>query len=110
MKIKLLAIIFLSILNLESCCYNRECEKGALNIALVSFSFSDIDTLIFRRFLLNSNYLSPLDTMLIGDINIFNPYIRNDSIYLSTYNSSNFKFQIQIKITDFQNIINFNVY
>jgi hypothetical protein len=85
----------MTILFTASCCYEVNCEQDSLKFTLISFSGSEIDSLIFRRFQANSNFQTLKDSMLIGNINILNPNAHGDSVSLATYNSTYFKFQLQ---------------
>jgi len=95
MKTRLFPILFICSILITSCCYNIDCEQSSLKFTLISFSASEMDSLIFRKFEANSNFQIIKDSMLIGDINILHPYSHGDSVLLETYNSSYIKFQIQ---------------
>lgn len=86
-----------SILTLVRCCYEVDCEQESLNFAVVSFSPSEMDTLIFRKYEAKSNFRSLKDTMQITHINVLNPVIKGDTVafLMSPYDSSYIKFQLR---------------
>ena len=94
MKHLLIAIV--SVLTLVGCCYEVDCEQENLNFGLVSFSPTDIDTIVFRKYQANSNFQSLQDTMLITNINVLTPVVSGDTVLFitSNYRTTNIKFQV----------------
>lgn len=94
MKHFLIAIV--SMLAMVGCCYEVDCKQENLNFGLVSFSQTDIDTIIFRKYQPGSNFQSLKDTMQITNINLLTPAFSGDTVLFltSNYPSTNIKFQL----------------
>jgi len=93
---KYLLIVIAFDLLLVGCCYEVDCEQENINFGLVSFTQSEADTIVFRKYQAKSNFQILEDTMQIANINVLTPVIRNDTILFWTSNSrtTNIKFQL----------------
>jgi hypothetical protein len=93
---KYLLVAMVSVSTLVGCCYEVDCEQENLNFGLVSFSQTDIDTIVFRKYHANANFQSLEDTMQITNINVLIPAISGDTVLFitSNYRSTNIKFQV----------------
>ncbi|MEO8769897.1 MAG: hypothetical protein ABI402_07425 [Ferruginibacter sp.] len=92
---KKIIFLFITAILFYSCCHKVDCEKYSLKFVLISFTPEEMDTLIFRKFDANSNFTNPTDSMLTNSIDLFYNSTHGDSVALETYNSTNFKFQMQ---------------
>ncbi len=88
MKIKLLTL--LPIIIFSSCCHELNCSTSSVQqFGLVSFTSSDLDTIIIKRFSQGSNFRTLIDSMVLLSTNS-NPYVIGDTTLLSITNSSAF--------------------
>jgi hypothetical protein len=97
MKMRRLFIVVITAMLLTACCYEVDCEQENLNFGLVSFTPSDIDTIIFRKYKANSNFQSLEDTMKITNINVLTPSISGDTVLFITSNYSNVNIKFQLR-------------
>ncbi|RPD43409.1 hypothetical protein [Paracnuella aquatica] len=73
-----------------SCCFTQQCIDVRLNVSLVSFTNAEIDTIIFRRYNLNSNFQRPIDTLLYRPFNDASTFTSNDTTFLFPNGVSDF--------------------
>jgi hypothetical protein len=76
-----------------SCCFTQQCIDVQLTVSLVSFTNSEIDTIIFRRYGLNSNFQRPIDTLLYRPFSNPNTFSSNDTTFLLSNGSPEFPFR-----------------
>ena len=95
MKAKFFAILLLTCIMAASCCKDKDCEKSSLGFTLISFSPTEMDTIIFRRFEAGSNFRNTIDSMFIDNINKFSFYSHGDSVDFGITDTPYFKFRIQ---------------
>jgi hypothetical protein len=59
----------------------------------ISYSKADIDTIIYRRFKIGSNFQQRVDSILLGGKNVIDPIMVADSAYVSTRTDRLFNLQ-----------------
>ena len=85
-----------------SCCYDVGCNPGRLQPVFIAFSNSEIDTIVIRKFKVNSNFHNAIDSLYISNINSYFPYRQGDSLILESINngvftiSQPFEFEVYI--------------
>ncbi len=77
----------------SSCCFEADCDQGQLNPIFVSFTDAEIDTLVFRRYEIGSNFQTKKDSFFISRINLLFPNRQGDSVFMSL--SQSLLFQIK---------------
>jgi hypothetical protein len=96
---------FIFIFFFSSCCKQKDCLIGHINeISLASFTASDIDTIVVRRFTKASNFNNLLDTINLTYSNS-NSYPNGDTttIYVSDTSlamKANYDYEIYIPATN----------
>jgi hypothetical protein len=58
-------LLFIITLSFFSCHPSPNCQKNQINPVFIGYTLSDIDTVIFRKYTLNSNFTQLLDTLLL---------------------------------------------
>jgi len=96
-------LVFL--VSISSCCKQRDCLTGHITeIDLASYTSSDIDTIIVRRFVRASNFHNLIDTIMLNQTNS-NGYVNGDTtrVYISdtaVAMKANYDYEIYIPATN----------
>lgn len=77
-------ILFVCAFNLHSCCYIKKCVGVYLNPSFIAFSTPELDTIIFRKYKIHSNFRNPIDTLLIEPFNLRTTFTSSDTTFLFT--------------------------
>ena len=85
-------LIFLPLfLHFHSCCYTLQCQKINMAVSFISFSSSELDTIVFRRYQVNSSYQVLLDSVFVEPFKLPSTFIRDDTAHLFTAGSEAFQ-------------------
>lgn len=84
--------IIIILVNFASCCRTEGCETGYLDIATINFSTHQSDTFIVRRYKVNTNFTSLVDTLLLArNFNSFYTDKGLDTSFVTIYESNPFR-------------------
>jgi hypothetical protein len=79
---KLQTLALTATIVLYSCSKTEECLPDYVQPVLISYSQSDMDTIVFRRYITGTNFQQQVDSVFIKEIRILEPYPIGDSTYL----------------------------
>ena len=89
-----------------SCCYTLQCGKAYLHPGFISFTPSELDTVVFRKYNMNSSFNILIDSMVIMPFNRPETFTRNDTTFLFSNGiypfplESNFEYELFIPATN----------
>jgi hypothetical protein len=78
---------------ITSCTKTKDCTPGSVVPVFISYSKADMDTIIYRRFKIGSNFQQRVDSILLGGKNVIDPIMVADSAYVSTRTDRLFNLQ-----------------
>jgi hypothetical protein len=79
---------------LHGCCRTVKCSAVMLNMNLVGFQPSEMNSIVIRKYVANDNFQVQKDMMTIFNLSALNPYKSGDTTFLSLAGNGIMHFQL----------------
>jgi len=91
-------VVLISSIILVSCCRTDDCSPSVLRPVFVSFDSTEMDTLVYLKFKIGSNFNNPIDSVFVPRSEYLFPYTQGDSVYLSEPRNFSFEYGYEYEV------------